>query len=54
MFDPEFYPTPSNLVLDMISPYLSRVNAYNTPMNILEPSAGSWAILDVLLKPSSR
>lgn len=48
MFDPEFYPTPSNLVLDMISPYLSRVNAYNTPMNILEPSAGSWAILDVL------
>jgi len=48
MFDPEFYPTPTNLVFDMIAPYLSRVNAYHTPMNILEPSAGSGAILDVL------
>ena len=48
MFDPEFYPTPTNLVFDMISPYLSKISDYHKPMNILEPSAGSGAILDVL------
>lgn len=46
MFDPEFYPTPNDLIFKMISPHIPEIWNWQKPMNILEPSAGAWAILD--------
>ena len=44
LFDTEFFPTPKNIVLRMLEPYANRI----AKATILEPSAGSGAILDVL------
>ncbi len=44
MFDPEFYPTPKDVIAKMVSPYIERIGK----ATILEPSAGSGAILDYL------
>lgn len=46
MFDPEFYPTPRELAFDMIAPHIPSFQKWDKPMNILEPSAWSGAILD--------
>lgn len=49
LFDKEFYPTPAHIVQKMIAPYMQeRAGLVNK--QILEPSAGSGAILDVLCK----
>lgn len=53
MFDPEFYPTPRDLAFEMILPFLPDFQKWDKPMNVLEPSAGSWAILDVISKTTS-
>lgn len=42
MFDPEFYPTPPNVISEMIQ------GENLTDKTILEPSAGAGAIIDVL------
>ena len=44
LFDKEFYPTPEQVAVKMLAPYAERLNS----ATILEPSAGSGAILDVL------
>lgn len=46
IFDNEFYPTPDNVIREMIAPYKERM----PKLQILEPSAGSGAILDYLTK----
>ena len=48
MFDPEFYPTPKDLAFEMVAPHFESFRKWDKPMNILEPSAWSWAILDVI------
>jgi len=48
MFDTEFYPTPTDLIQDMIWPYSTEFNSYTSSMNILEPSAWSGSILDII------
>lgn len=63
MFDPEFFPTPANVVRQMLAPYLERRQADVSDhlqdeanraelrdMMILEPSAGSGAMLDAVTK----
>lgn len=45
-FNPDFYPTPPEVVRKMIEPYADRLRK----ATILEPSAGSGAILDILVK----
>lgn len=50
MFDPEFYPTPPALVRKMLEPFASHELANAT---ILEPSAGSGAILDQIASRAS-
>ncbi|UJP63969.1 class I SAM-dependent methyltransferase [Mongoliitalea daihaiensis] len=60
MFDPEFYPTPKEVVMKMIEPYIAKIDVsgwlspqayYRSGLagkTILEPSAGSGNILDVI------
>lgn len=48
MFDPEFYPTPRDLAFKMILPHIPDIQKWDKPMNILEPSAWSGAILDTI------
>lgn len=42
MFNKNFYPTPSQLISEMIAPYLDKIWSEHT--TILEPSAGKWDI----------
>lgn len=44
MFDPEFYPTPANIVKYMLEPYNDNLEN----RHILEPSAGSGNMLDAI------
>ena len=44
IFDPEFFPTPKEIIAKMVSPYAKQM--YRA--TILEPSAGNGAILDYL------
>lgn len=44
LFDPEFYPTPAEVIKKMIEPYGPRLDS----ATILEPSAGNGAIVDFL------
>ncbi|MDX2138352.1 MAG: DUF4942 domain-containing protein [Chloroflexota bacterium] len=44
MFNPDFYPTPPSIVIDMVGQYM-RKSRY---LRILEPSAGKGDILDTL------
>lgn len=44
LFDPEFYPTPDEVIKKMIEPYGPRLDT----ATILEPSAGNGAIVDFL------
>lgn len=44
VFDPEFYPTPKDVIQRMLKPYAERLDT----AIILEPSAGNGAILDTL------
>lgn len=44
VFDPEFYPTPDAVIKKMVEPYADRIGT----ATILEPSAGSGAIVDFL------
>lgn len=44
LFDPEFYPTPPDVILKMVLPYADRLAS----ATVLEPSAGSGAILDFI------
>lgn len=44
VFDPEFFPTPKEIIARMVTPYADRI----TTACILEPSAGNGAILDYL------
>ncbi len=46
LFDPEFYITPPEVIEKMVRPYGDRIGK----TTILEPSAGSGAILDFLCK----
>ncbi len=52
MFDPEFFPTPRNLIMRLVSPYITRFpdkyqkGAGEAITCILEPSAGKGDILD--------
>lgn len=47
LFDKEFYPTPSHIAYKMVEPYVQG-RATLDKRQILEPSAGNGAILDVL------
>lgn len=49
LFDKEFYPTPQHIVQKMVTPYMERTQGLGN-MQILEPSAGSGAILDCITK----
>ena len=44
IFDPEFYPTPPEVIEYMLRPYAETLDQ----ATILEPSAGNGAILDLL------
>ena len=44
LFDPEFFPTPKEIIARMVAPYADRIRT----ACILEPSAGNGAILDYL------
>ena len=46
LFDPEFFPTPKEVILHMLKPYAERLDT----ATILEPSAGNGAILDVMTR----
>lgn len=46
LFDPEFFPTPKEVILRMLKPYAERLDT----ATILEPSAGNGVILDVLTR----
>lgn len=46
IFDPEFYPTPKDVIAKMVEPYADIL----PKVTILEPSAGSGAIVDFLTK----
>ena len=50
LFDPEFYPTPPEVIEKMLLPYADRLHK----MTVLEPSAGNGAILDHLCKRGVR
>ena len=41
IFDKEFFPTPKEVILQMVRPYAERLGT----ATILEPSAGNGAIL---------
>lgn len=51
MFGEEFYPTPDSLIWDMLSKFW-EIGTWNKKINILEPSAGKWDILDKISKMS--
>lgn len=53
MFDSEFFPTPNNLISDMIAPHYSELSGYKK-INVLDPSAWSWVILDYVQKKWNR
>lgn len=44
IFDPEFYPTPESVIKKMVEPYKEQLHT----ATVLEPSAGSGAILDYI------
>ena len=44
LFDKEFFPTPKEIAIRMVRPYLNRLGC----ARILEPSAGNGAILDTI------
>lgn len=44
LFDKEYFPTPKEVAIRMVQPYLHRLNN----ARILEPSAGNGAILDAI------
>lgn len=44
VFDPEFFPTPEEIIEKMLAPYAATISS----ATILEPSAGNGAILDYL------
>jgi hypothetical protein len=44
VFDPEFFPTPDEVIEKMLAPYAATISS----ATILEPSAGNGAILDYL------
>lgn len=44
VFDPEFFPTPEEVIEKMLAPYAATISS----ATILEPSAGNGAILDYL------
>lgn len=44
LFDKEFFPTPKEIAIHMVRPYLDRLDY----ARILEPSAGNGAILDAI------
>ena len=46
LFDPDFYPTPDEVIQKMAAPYSDRIHT----ATILEPSAGNGAILEFLTK----
>lgn len=46
LFDKEFFPTPVEVAVKMLTPYVKQLRT----ATILEPSAGSGSILDVLTK----
>ena len=50
LFDKEFYPTPASVVSRMVEPY--KANFHN--LQILEPSAGTGAILDYITGDQSK
>ena len=50
LFDPEFYPTPPEVIARMAAPYADRLGS----ATILEPSAGNGAILDFIVKKGVR
>lgn len=55
MIENEFFPTPVDLAITMISPYLRTLRGSNrNEVNVLEPSAGNGAILDALGKALDR
>ena len=47
LFDKEFYPTPDHVIRKMVQPYIESKDGLRK-MQILEPSAGSGAILDYI------
>lgn len=49
MFNNEFYPTPENIILQMISPYKEAIKEREIK-HILDPSAGKGDILDCISK----
>ena len=46
LFDPEFFPTPDEVIARMVEPYTDRL----AKATILEPSAGNGAILEFITK----
>lgn len=46
LFDPEFFPTPNEIIAKMVAPYAYKIRK----ACILEPSAGNGAILDYISK----
>jgi hypothetical protein len=55
MFHEEFYPTPDAVISKMLRPHLATIsNANYGNYTILEPSAGSGAIIDYVMKYSTR
>lgn len=55
MFDPEFFPTPPEVIEQMLSPWLDEHGKYDAlkDMRILDPSAGSGAILKHIIDKHS-
>lgn len=49
LFDKEFYPTPDHVIRKMVQPYIESKDGMRK-MQVLEPSAGSGAILDYISK----
>ena len=50
LFDPDFYPTPPEVIKKMIAPYADRLGT----ATILEPSAGNGAILEYITKTGTE
>lgn len=51
MFNNEFYPTPDSLIWDMLNEF-KTLWQWDKHINILEPSAGKWDILDKISRRS--
>jgi predicted RNA methylase len=55
MFDEEFYPTPEPVIRKMLQPHLATIsNANYGNYTILEPSAGSGALIDYVMNYCTR